>query len=153
MPQNRLQIGTTHIGKKANFTSVLRNFDSRLLQVGLLIYISLFSAPKAAFKVFPLQIGFYPSGKGRQTVTQAICHVCNTAPVANGWLSTSILNDSSNSPTLGHSISSWHILYIVCKPFAKGWLVGNFWETVGKKLCFFIVYFDRGLMKGGGFVS
>ena len=62
-------------------------------------------------------------------------------------------NDSSNSPTLGRSISSWHILYIVCKPFANGWLACNFWETVGKKLCFFIVYFDRGLMKGSGSVS
>jgi len=50
-----------------------------------------FLAPMVAFTVFSLQIGFYPSGKGRKTVTQAICHVCNAAPVANGWLSTSIL--------------------------------------------------------------
>ena len=62
-------------------------------------------------------------------------------------------NDSSNSPTLGRSISSWHILYIVWKLFSKGWLACKFWETVGKKLCFFIVYFDRGLMKGSGSVS
>ena len=100
-----------------------------------------FFAPKVAFKVFSLQIGFYPSGKGRQMVTQAICHVCNAAPVANGWLSTSFCNDSSNSPTPGNSVSSWHILYIVCKLFAKGWLACNFQETVGKKLCFFTVYF------------
>jgi hypothetical protein len=44
-----------------------------------------------AFKELFLQIGFYPSGEGRQTVTQTIFHVCNAAPVANGWLSTSIL--------------------------------------------------------------
>ncbi|MCY6488472.1 hypothetical protein, partial [Actinobacillus pleuropneumoniae] len=50
-----------------------------------------FLAPKVAFKVFSLQIGFYLSGKGRQTVTQAICHFCNAAPVANGWLFISIL--------------------------------------------------------------
>ena len=62
-------------------------------------------------------------------------------------------NDLRNSPTLVRSISSWNVLFIVCKLFAKGWLACNFWETVGKKLCFFIVYFDRGLMKGSGFVS
>ena len=62
-------------------------------------------------------------------------------------------NDSSNSPTLGCSVSSLHILYIVCKLFAKGRLACNFWETVGKKLCFFTVYFDRELMKGNDSVS
>jgi len=36
--------------------------------VGPLIYTSIFLATKAKFKEF----GFYPSGKGRQTVTQAI---------------------------------------------------------------------------------
>jgi len=59
--------------------------------VGLLIYTSVFLAPMEAFKAFFLQIGFNPSGEGRQMVTQAICHVCNAAPVADGWLFTSIL--------------------------------------------------------------
>ena len=62
-------------------------------------------------------------------------------------------NDSSNFPTPRRSISSSHILYIACKLIAKGWLACNFWETVGKKLCFFIIYFDRGLMKVSGSVS
>ena len=50
-----------------------------------------FLAPKVAFKVFFLHIGFYPSGEGRQTVTQAKCHVCSATPVADGWLFISIL--------------------------------------------------------------
>ena len=101
-----------------------------------------FLTPKAALKVFSLQIGFYPSGKGRQTVTPmpnvmfAALHlqlmVGSPSPFCN---------DSSNSQTLGHSIYSSHILYIVCKLFSKGWLACNFQETVGKKLCFFTVYF------------
>lgn len=62
-------------------------------------------------------------------------------------------NDSSNSSSLGNSISSWDTLYIVYKLFSNDWFAGNFWETVGKKLCFFIVYFDIGLMKGSGSVS
>lgn len=49
VPQNRLpsgaahrENGAVHTGKNAKFASVSRNFDSRLLQVGPLIYISVF---------------------------------------------------------------------------------------------------------------
>ena len=91
VPQNRLQRGATHIGKKAKFTSVLRNFDSRLSTSGPSHLHFTFSTPKVAFKVFSLQMGIYLSGKGRQRVTQAICHVCGAAPVADVWLSTFIL--------------------------------------------------------------
>lgn len=35
----------------------------------------------------------------------------------------------------------------------SGGFFGNFWETVGKKRCFCIVYLYRELMKGSGSVS
>ena len=62
-------------------------------------------------------------------------------------------NDSSHSPTLGCSISSWHILYIVCKLFSKDfWLVtsGRLWE---RNFVSSLYIFERELMKGNGFVS
>ena len=86
-----------------------------------------FLAPKAAFKYFFLHIGFYPSGEGRKTVTPkpnvifAALHlqlmVGSPSPFRN---------DLSNFQTPGCSISSSHILYIVCKLFSKGWLACNF---------------------------
>ena len=61
-------------------------------------------------------------------------------------------------PSFGHPWSFYlfiaHSIYCmqtICKEL--GWLACNCWETVGKKLCFFIVYFYRELMKGSGSVS
>ena len=98
VPQNRLQSGATHIesgaahiGKKALNAYVSRNFASRLFISGPSHMHFIFSAHKVVLKVFSLQMGSYPSGKGRKRATQAICHVCGTAPVADVWLSTFIL--------------------------------------------------------------
>ena len=91
VPQNRPQSSAAHRGKIAKFSSVSQNFGSRLLQVGPLIYTSVFWHQRQHVKCFFLQIGSYPSGEGRQTVTQDKCHVCSVALVADGWLSISIL--------------------------------------------------------------
>ncbi len=58
VPQNSLQSIAMHIGKKAQFTSISRNFDSRLSTSGPAHLNFTFSTHKAKFKVFSLQIGF-----------------------------------------------------------------------------------------------
>ena len=141
VPQNKLQSGVVHIesgaahiGKKANFTSISRNFDSRLLQVGPIIYISVFQHLRWHSKYFHSRLASIQVAKeGKSSPKPFVMFVTLHLQLMVGFPAP-FYNDLSNSPTLGSSISSWHILYIVCKLFARGWLACNFQETVGEKL-------------------
>ena len=89
----------------------------------------------------------YTSGKGRQRVTQAICHVFRAAPIADVWLSTFILWPLGVLSLHG----TFYILYV--NHFQRvGWLVtsGRLW---GRNSVPSLYIFDRELMKGSGSVS
>ena len=113
VPQNRLQSGATHIGKKANFTSVSQNFDSRLLQVGPLIYISLFQHLRWHLKYFHSRLASIQVVKeDKQSPKPFVVFVTLHLQLIVGF-PPPFCNDSSKSPTLGRYFSSYHILYIV----------------------------------------
>ena len=96
VPQNRLQSGTTHRefgtahrGKNCQFAPVSRNFGSRLLQVGPVIYTSFFWHQRRNLKSFLSRWASIQVAKECKGPPQPNVMLESAAPVADGWLSIS----------------------------------------------------------------
>ena len=97
VPQNRPQSSTTHRekpavhrGNFAQFAPVSWNFGSRLLQVGPVIYTSVFWHQMWHLNSFLSRWASIQVAKECKGSPQPNAMLESTAPVANGWLSISI---------------------------------------------------------------